>query len=79
MVRQNEIVEILGRVDEWPPEDRVALAYQILRDMRVKTLIDPPRHTLETALGLGRGSGPAPTDEQVEQLMLDHRSEKYDC
>jgi hypothetical protein len=77
MHRQNEITEILTRVDAWSPEDRVALAYQILRDMRLKVLPDPPRNTLQTALGIGRGAGPALTDEQVDQMMLEHRNAKY--
>jgi predicted RNA polymerase sigma factor len=78
MPRETEITEILTRVDTWSQEDRVALAYQILREMRIKVLGDPPRHTLERALGMGRGDGPAPTDEQVDAMMARHRLEKYD-
>jgi hypothetical protein len=51
MHRQNEITEILTRVDAWSPEDRVALAYQILRDMRLKVLPDPPAAFVANSLG----------------------------
>jgi hypothetical protein len=77
MHRENEITEILTRVDQWSQEDRVALAYQILREMRIKVLSDPPRHTLERALGIGRGDGPAPTDDEIDAMMAQHRLEKY--
>jgi predicted RNA polymerase sigma factor len=77
MHRENEITEILTRVDQWSQEDRVALAYQILREMRIKVLSDPPRYTLERALGIGRGDGPAPTDDEIDAMMAQHRLEKY--
>jgi hypothetical protein len=77
MLRENEITEILARVDTWLPEDRVALAYQILRDMRNKPLPDPPRNTLDVALGIGRGENPVPTDSEVDQIMAEHRLRKY--
>ena len=77
MLRQNEITEILTQVDSWSPEDRVTLAYQILRDMRKKVLGDPPRQTLEHAHGIGSAVGTAPTDDQVEGMMHQHRLEKY--
>lgn len=77
MLREAEITEILTRVDQWLPEDRVALAYQILREMRIKVLADPPRDTLHRALGIGRGDGPAPTDDEVKEIMHNHRLEKF--
>ena len=77
MFRENEITEILTRVDQWSQEDRVALAYQILREMRIKLLSDPPRRTLERALGIGRSEGPGPTDDQADAMMAQHRQEKY--
>jgi hypothetical protein len=77
MLRQNEIAEILTKVDSWSPEDRVALAYQILRDMRSRSLSDPPRRTADVALGMGRTAEPPLTDQQVEELMANRRTEKY--
>jgi hypothetical protein len=77
MTRKEEIDNLLLHVQAWPQEDRVALAYQILRDMRKKTLEDPPRHTLAKARGIARGSGPAPTDADVRQWIDEHRMSKY--
>ena len=77
MSHRQDIDSIIKQVDAWPPEDRVALAYQILRDMRIKVLADPPRSTFQRALGIGRGDRPAPTDEDVRRIMEEHRTEKY--
>jgi hypothetical protein len=77
MSRRDEINSILKQVGGWSSEDRVALAYQLLRDMRKKALGDPPRHTFGAILGIGRGDGPPPTDEQVEQWIDEHRMKKY--
>jgi hypothetical protein len=77
MFRQNEISEILTRVDNWSPEDRAALVYQLLRGIGRDSLAGPPRNTLETALGIGRGEGAVPTDAEVDQIMSEHRQRKY--
>jgi hypothetical protein len=55
MSHRDDITDILKQVDGWPSEDRVGLAYQILRDMRNKTLDDPPRNTLARALAAAPG------------------------
>jgi hypothetical protein len=77
MSHRKEIDSIIEQVEGWPSADRVALAYQILRDMRRKALAPPPRNTFKDALGIGRGQGPAPTDEEVRQIIRNHRMEKY--
>ena len=77
MSHRQEIDSIIKQVEGWPSADRVALAYQLLRDMGRKVLAPPPRNTFKGALGIGRGPGPAPTDEDVRRIMDDHRAEKY--
>lgn len=37
----------------------------------------PKKNTLKKALGLLATNGPAPTDEEVEQWLREHRLEKY--
>jgi hypothetical protein len=37
----------------------------------------PKRNTLRKALGLLAASGPAPSDEEVEQWLREHHLEKY--
>lgn len=73
---RHEIVTIIDQVKPWPEEDRVALAYLILRDMRKKTREPAPRFTLDRALGIARGNAPAPDDETVRKWIEEHRQQK---
>ena len=69
---------VLRTVSGWPPEDRIALAQDILRIVQIDlSKPRPRRRTLDRALGLARGAGPPPTDEDVERWIEDHRREKY--
>ncbi len=77
MRHEDEIKSILAQVTPWPEEDRVALAYQILRNMRLKTRESAPRGTLERALGIARGTTPPPDDETVKKWLEEHRQQKY--
>jgi hypothetical protein len=72
-----EITSILEQVKPWPMEDRVALAYQILRDMRKKTRDSAPRDTAREAHGIARADGPAPDDATVKRWLDEHRTRKY--
>ena len=67
MKHEREIESIITRVKPWPEEDRVALAYLILRDMRKKTREPSPRRTLGRALGVARGASEPPDDATVER------------
>jgi hypothetical protein len=77
MSRRDEINRILKNVEAWTSEDRVALAYQILRDMRNKTREDAPRKTLDRALGVAKGTSPPPDDAIVKKWIEEHRLRKY--
>lgn len=77
MVHREEINTIITQVTPWPMEDRVALAYLILRDMRKQTRQPAPRRTLERALGLAAGSSPPRDDALVEQWIQEHRLQKH--
>jgi hypothetical protein len=77
MRHEHEIESIIATVKPWPEEDRVALAYLILRDMRKKTREAAPRHTLARALGIAKGTTPPPDDATVRQWMAEHRERKY--
>lgn len=52
MQYRREIDTIVAQVTPWPEEDRVALAYAILRDARRLTRQPAPRKTLSRALGI---------------------------
>ncbi len=62
MSHREEIDTIIAQVTPWPMEERVALAYQILRDMRKQTRRPAPRRTLEQAMGIARGASAPPDD-----------------
>ena len=77
MRHEEEIESIIQQVTPWPEEDRVALAYLILRDMRKKTREPAPRRTLERALGIARGDTPPPDDATVRKWIEERRQQKY--
>jgi hypothetical protein len=77
MSHEQDIQSIIERVKPWPEEDRVALAYLILRDMRTKTREAAPRHTLQSALGVARGTSAPPDDAMVRQWIDERRQAKY--
>jgi hypothetical protein len=64
-------------VKPWPEEDRVALAYLILRDMRKKIRESAPRSTLDRAMGIARGNAVPPDDATVREWIGQRRVGKY--
>ena len=77
MIHRTDIDAILSQVTPWPMEERVALAYEILRDLRKQTRQPAPRKTLERALGIAGGTGAPPDDALVRQWIEEHRAEKH--
>lgn len=77
MGHEQDINSIIDQVKPWPEEDRVALAYLILRDMRIQTRQPAPRDTFSRALGVAAGSSPPPDDATVKKWIEEHRQQKY--
>jgi hypothetical protein len=77
MNHEREIESIIATVKPWPEEDRVALAYLILRDMRKQTRQPPPRNTADEALGVAAGKTPPPDDATVRRWIEERRERKY--
>jgi hypothetical protein len=77
MRHEREIETIMSQVKPWPEEDRVALAYLILRDMRKKTRDPAPRRTADRGRGIARGTSPPPDDATVKKWIEEHRQSKY--
>ena len=69
MGHEQDINSIIDQVKPWPEEDRVALAYLILRNMRIQTRQPPPRDTFSRALGIAGGSSPPPDDATVKRWI----------
>jgi hypothetical protein len=81
MMNQIEIVSyqgVLSVVQQWPAMQQIALIQDVLE--KLASRIEPakaPRQTLSRALGLLATDEAAPTDEEVEQWLDEHRMEKY--
>jgi hypothetical protein len=76
MSRRDEINQVLKQVQNWTPEDRYELADAILTQDGPPVKPDAPL-SVDDLVGIARGSGPAPTDEQVEQWIDEERMRKY--
>lgn len=77
MSHREEIDSIIAQVTPWPMEDRVALAYEILREMRKQTREAAPRRTLQRALGVATGTSAPPDDATVRQWIEQRRLGKH--
>ena len=78
MSHRQDMDAILKQVENWPQDERLSLAYQLLRGSAESDEIQPaPRDTLSRALGRGRGKGAPPSDELVRQWIHEHRMAKY--
>jgi hypothetical protein len=77
MARNAAYQQVLHQVSAWPAEDRIALARDLLGTVSGTQAAQNGRPSFERALGIGRGEGPPPTDEQVRQWIDEHRIGKY--
>jgi hypothetical protein len=78
MNHRTEIDSIIAQVTPWPMEERVALAYEILRDMRKQSRQLAPRRTLERALGIAGRTSPPPDDATVRLWVEEYRVQKHE-
>jgi hypothetical protein len=72
---------VLEAVAKWPKEEQLDLIREILfrlgpDEMELSTA-SPRTPTLEKAAGLLKTDRPAPSDEEVEKILLERREEKY--
>ncbi|MDB5333797.1 MAG: hypothetical protein JWP03_4948 [Phycisphaerales bacterium] len=69
---------VLKAISAWPPEQRMALAHDVLETVRHDAqTTSAPKQTLQRALGLGRGDAQPPNDREVAGWVDEHLSEKY--
>jgi hypothetical protein len=69
---------VLQVVSQWPAEQRITLAHDVLETLRAHGRDEAGvKSTLDRALGLGRGAGEPPSDEQVENWLEERRMEKH--
>ena len=77
MNHRMEIDTIIAQVTPWPMEERMALAHQILHDLRQQKRQPAPRRTLERAMGIAGGVSAPPDDATVRQWIEEHRLQKH--
>lgn len=69
---------ILKTIYAWPPVHRLRLMQDILRSLTPESVPPRPRpSTLEKVLGLLATGTPPPADAEIEQILAEHRLEKY--
>jgi hypothetical protein len=65
-------------VQGWPPEEREALAMELLQSAASAPALPPPRDTLSLAKSIAASlTRPSPSDEEVKQWIHEHRIAKY--
>ena len=70
--------QVLEIVSSWPPRDRIALAHDVLETLQERDETSTPKKpSFERALGIARGDGPPPSDEQVKEWIDEYRMGKY--
>jgi hypothetical protein len=70
---------ILRQLADWPAEERLSLALEIVASVKAlpPRLSPAPRKTADRAFGLLKGPLPPPDDDDVKRLLHEHRMEKY--
>lgn len=77
----NEHDAILHVIESWPVEDQVMLARTILRQAvknePAETTKSAGRSTWDALYGIAAHAQQPPSDEQVDQWLDEHKTEKY--
>jgi hypothetical protein len=81
-----ELTQVWEQVKNWPVRLQISLARRILDTVdAAEPTVQAPRtespakrgRPVAELIGLGAGSGPPPSDEQVRQWIEEHCREKY--
>jgi len=78
-----ELTQVWEQVKNWPARLQIPLARRILDTVDAVESAPAPEppakrgRPVAELIGLGAGSGPPPSDEQVRQWIEEHRTEKY--
>lgn len=77
MSLSQEYDQVLRTVLKWPEGDRRLFAQELLTTVSQRDKVAATKLTASEARGLLRGDCPAPTDEEVKEMIERHRMEKY--
>ena len=73
----DEYQSVLKVVAQWTAEQRAALARALIESLYRGVGSKRTKPTADQFVGLLRGKGPPPTDQEVRQLIDEHRTRKY--
>jgi hypothetical protein len=74
----SEMVDVLNRVKDWPPDMRMALARRLLDTAERPAILEPPRTlSLDQVIGILKTDAPAPTDDECDRIIEEERMRKY--
>ena len=75
---------VVEQIKQWPPARRLALVRKLVETLAAERggsqehgAQNRRRSTLTHAIGLFRGNGPPPSDEQIRRLREERRLEKF--
>ena len=73
----DEFESVLKAVAGWSADRRATLAHVLIESLTREAAAARPKPTIDQIVGVARGAGPPPTDEQVKQWINEHRMRKY--
>ncbi len=78
----SDLAQVLDVVKAWPVDMRISLARRILETVERSPAASEKSGArrgkpVEALIGMGAGSGPPPTDEDVRRWLGERRMEKY--
>lgn len=74
---ESDISDIFTRAFSLPAKERARLAHALIDSLTGEQKRTVPRADISSLRGLLASGGTPPTDEEVKQMIHDHRMEKY--
>ena len=77
-MKADDYDSVLATVSSWPADRRASLVNALIESLSNATVPQRSRKpTIDELVGVARGDGPPPTDEQVKQWIDEYRMHKY--
>ncbi len=77
MIAQTEMANVLSRVENWPVEDRIALARRIMESVNQKLPRQSRGRSADEVIQLLNMPQPAPSDIECQQILEEELLGKY--
>jgi hypothetical protein len=82
ILETKQIVDLVQRVQNWPPPMRLALARRILETLEGPAVDQPPPRlphgpSAAEVAGMFKTDKPAPADEEVQRILEEELTRKY--